>query len=95
MVDPTLIPFSAGKDPVKLELFSTSITIENNIAMMHLVPEDGSYEICLTAEFGKNLFSWSPDGTVYYGYINQVGRFVYIRYTQNGTILSSCEYVRK
>ena len=95
MGDPTLIPFSAGKDPVKLELFSTSITIENNIAMMHLVPEDGSYEICLTAEFGKNLFSWSPDGTVYYGYINQVGRFVYIRYTQNGTILSSCEYVRK
>ena len=95
MGDPTLIPFSVGNDPVKLEYFSTSITIENKIATMHIVPDDGSYEICLTAEFGKNLFSWNPDGSVYYGYINQVGRFVYIRYTQNGTILSSCEYVRK
>ena len=95
MGDSTLIPFSAGKEYSKLELFSTMITVENNEATLHIIPEDSSYEVSLVAEFGERQFSWSPDGSVYYGYINQVDRFVYIRYTQNGALLSSCEYNKR
>ena len=93
--DSTLIPFSAGQEHTKLEYFSTSITIEDSIATMHIVPKDNSYEVCLSAEFGKMQFSGNLGGSIYYGYINQIDRFVYIRYTQNGTIISSCEYNRK
>ena len=95
MGDSTLIPFSAGVEYTKLELFTTAITIENNAATMHIIPDDGSYEVSLIAEFGEKQFSASPDGTVYYGYINQIDRFVYIRYTQNGALLSSCEYNKR
>ena len=95
MGDSTLIPFSAGQEYTKLERFYTSITIDYNIAALHFVPEDESYEAILTANFGENQFSGNLDGSVYYGYINQVGRLVYIRYTQNGAVLSSCEYNRR
>lgn len=93
--DSSLIPFSAGMEYTKLEYFSITITIENDIATLHIIPSDGDYEANLTAEFGEKQFSGSPDGTIYYGYINQVERFVYIRYMQNGVVLSSCEYTRK
>ena len=93
--DSTLIPLSAGKEYTKLDYFTTSITVDNNIAKMHFVPDDHDYEIMLTAEFGETQFSDEPDGTVYYSYINQVGRLVYIRYSQNGAVLSSCEYSRR
>ena len=93
--DSTLIPFSAGKEYTRLEYFTTSIAIENNVATMHFVPDDQDYEVMLTAEFGETQFSDEPDGTVYYSYINQVGRLVYIRYSQNGAVLSSCEYSRR
>ena len=93
--DSTLIPFSAGREYEKLELFSTMITVENNKATLHIVPDDSSYDVNLVAEFGERQFSGNPDGTVYYGYINQIDRFVYIRYTQNGALLSSCEYNKR
>ena len=95
MGDSTLIPFSTGKEYTRLEYFTTSITVENDIATMHFIPEDYSYEALLTAEFGETQFSAEPDGTVYYGYINQIGRLVYIRYSQSGAVLSSCEYSKR
>ncbi len=93
--DSSLIPFSAGMEYTKLEYFTIMITIENDIATLHIIPSEGDYEAKLTAEFGEKQFSGNPDGTIYYGYINQVERFVYIRYMQNGVVLSSCEYTRK
>ena len=93
--DSTLIPFSAGEEYTRLELFETTITVENDFASIHIIPEDYSYEVELKADFGKTQFSWETDSGIYYSYINQVGRLVYIRYSQNGAVLSSCEYSRR
>ena len=95
MGDSTLIPFSVGLYGTKLENLKTRITIDNNVAALHITQIDDEYEVTLSANFGQKQFSSDTDGSVYYGYLNQVDHLVYIRYSQNGSILSSCEYNRE
>ena len=91
--DSSLIAFSAGVEGTTLQEFVPYITIEGTEATIHLAPYDGSYSVALTAQLGEDRFVYSPDGNVYYyALINQVEHFTYLRYLENGTLLSSCEY---
>ena len=62
---------------------------------MRISDYDGSYTAELRCGLGETMFVAVPDGTYYYAIINQTDHFTYLRYRENGSVLSSCEYRRQ
>lgn len=95
--DSSLIPYSAGTDTT-MGAINAYVTIEGDTAILHLDDPYGNYAAELTAELGNTDFSATVDDwSFYYGCINQMDYFVYIRYAnadRGGGVLSSCEYSR-
>ncbi|MDO5444285.1 MAG: hypothetical protein Q4F31_01525 [Eubacteriales bacterium] len=92
--DNTVIPYSIGlTDGQRLNEFSSKVCIEGGKAILHLEQPDGEYVATLECEAGNTDFSVCPDGSnYYYGRINQSNHFIYMRYLENGKMLTSCEY---
>ena len=92
--DTTVIPYSAGlTDGQRLNEFSSKVSIEGGKAILHLEQPDGEYVVKLECEAGSTDFALCPDGAnYYYGRINQSNHFIYMRYLENGKMLTSCEY---
>lgn len=92
--DSTVIPFSAGlADGTVLGSFTVSVCIEGDQAVLTIIPSDGDYTVKLSCAAGDTDFSSCPDGSNYYYLrINQVDHLIYMRYAENGTMLTSCEY---
>ena len=92
--DNTVIPFSAGlTDGQQLREFSSKVCIEGSEAILCLEHPDGEYVVKLACETGSTDFSLCPDGSnYYYGRINNADHFVFMRYIENGTMITSCEY---
>ena len=93
--DSGLIPFSAGLEYTQLTAFTPRISIEGSEAVMRISDYDGSYTAELRCGLGETRFVAVPDGTYYYAIINQTDHFTYLRYRENGSVLSSCEYRRQ
>lgn len=95
--DSSLIPYSAGTDAT-MGAINAYVTIEGDRAILHLDDPYENYSVELTAELGYTDFSATVDDwSFYYGCINQMDYFVYIRYANadhGGGVLSSCEYSR-
>ncbi len=93
--DSTLIPFSAGQEYTSLNYFNAWVSIEGSSAVLHLGDLEGTYSAELRAELGSTNFMMNPAANnYYYAIINQLDHLTYLRYTEDGTILSSCEYKR-
>ena len=91
-VVPRAVGITEGNGPHR---FTTRISVENGKAILHITPEDADYEVLLYADAGETNFSSCPDGTnYYYGRINQVDHFIFMWYLENGTMASSCEYMK-
>lgn len=92
--DSTVIPYSVGlTEGQRLNEFSSKVCIEGGRAILHLEQPDGEYVAKLECEAGNTDFSVCPDGSnYYYGRINQSDHFIYMRYLENGEMLTSCEY---
>lgn len=92
--DTNVIPYSAGLgDGQHLKEFSSKVCIEGGQAILHIEQPDGEYAVLLTCDAGTTDFSLCPDGENYfYGRINHLGHFVYMRYLSNGKMVTSCEY---
>ena len=91
--DSSLISYSAGAGEVKITSFTPWITIDGDTATMHLEAEDGSFAVELTAALGETGFVLTNDDwSFYYVTINQVDHFIYMRYSNQGAVLTSCEY---
>lgn len=95
--DSSLIPYSAGVDSV-MGAINAYVTIEGDQAILHLDDPYENYAVKLYADLGETDFSnVVDDWSFYYGCINNMDYFVYIRYAnaeRGGGVLSSCEYNR-
>lgn len=93
--DSGLIPYSAGAEGVRMMSFTPWITIDGDTATMHIEADDGSFSTELTADLGDTGFvAYNDDWSFYYVTINQVNHFIYMRYSNQGAVLTSCEYNR-
>lgn len=93
--DSGLIPYSAGAEGVRMMSFTPWITIDGDTATMHIEADDGSFSTELTANLGDTGFvAYNDDWSFYYVTINQVNHFIYMRYSNQGAVLTSCEYNR-
>ena len=92
--DSTVIPYSVGlTDGQRLNEFSSKVCINDGTATLVIEQPDGDYTVQLTCEVGTTDFGFCPDEqNYYYGRINQVDHFIYMRYLSNGKMLTSCEY---
>lgn len=95
--DSSLIPYSAGVDTT-MGAINAYVTVVDGRAILHLDDPYENYAAELSAKLGETDFSAAVDDwSFYYGCINQMDYFVYIRYAnadRGGGVLSSCEYSR-
>lgn len=94
--DTAVIPASAGRaDGERLNEFSARVCIEGEEAVLLLEQPDGEYTVRLTCPAGSTDFAYCPDdANFYYGRINHLGHFIYMRYLASGRMATSCEYYK-
>ncbi len=93
MGDSALIPYSAGIE-TELLYFGARISIDGKEAILQIADDDGLFSVELRAPLGSTDFSFSPDGSSYYVSINQADHLTILRFSEEGEMLSSCEYHR-
>ncbi len=90
--DTTVIPLTVGRGDTCME-FQARVLLQDGGATLRLTDAGGEYSIDLYAAQGENrFFNREQEGVFYLVVVTGSGHLSYLKYRNDGTLISSCEY---